>query len=412
MVRHGEKAAGLWLPLRQLPHSLRAERDAFVGRRRTLQALAQRFDAGARLVSLLGIGGGGKTRAATRYGWAWMGEYPGGVWFCDLAPARSIEGIASAVAQGLQIPLGPEDPVVQLGHAIAGRGPCLVILDNFEHLARHAEATLGRWLDRAMDARFLVTTRGVLGITGEETLALAPMQPDDAQALFLRRAEAARRDFKPGPEDAEAIATLVGLLDGLPLAIELAAARTRTLAPRALLARMSERFKLLASSGGRLDRQATLRATFDWSWGLLPTAEKAALAQLSVFEGGFTLEAAEAVIDFSALEDPPWTLDVLQALVDKASCARWAPSATTCWAACRPTPPSTWPPRGATRAAGRRRGGRPRCGTAPGLRRWTAAPRVPGEASSWTTWWWPAAAPWRVATRSRPPGPWKAPGRR
>ncbi len=317
VVRHGDKNAGLWLPLRELPHSLPAERDAFVGRRRTLQDLAQRFDAGARLVSLLGIGGGGKTRVATRYGWAWMGEYPGGVWFCDLAPARSIEGIASAVAQGLQVPLGPEDPVVQLGHAIAGRGTCLVILDNFEHLARHAEATLGRWLDRAMDARFLVTTREVLGIPGEETLALAPMQGEDAQALFMRRAEAARRDFKPGPDDAEAIATLVGLLDGLPLAIELAAARTRTLAPRALLARMSERFKLLASSGGRLDRQATLRATFDWSWGLLPTAEKSALAQLSVFEGGFTLEAAEAVIDLSALEDPPWTLDVLQALVDK-----------------------------------------------------------------------------------------------
>ncbi|KPF43979.1 hypothetical protein IP87_11735 [beta proteobacterium AAP121] len=317
VVRHGDRNAGLWLPLRELPHSLPAERDAFVGRRRTLQDLAQRFDAGARLVSLLGIGGGGKTRVATRYGWAWMGEYPGGVWFCDLAPARSIEGIASAVAQGLQVPLGPEDPTVQLGHAIAGRGTCLVILDNFEHLARHAEATLGRWLDRAMDARFLVTTREVLGIPGEETLALAPMQVDDAQALFMRRAEAARRDFKPGADDAAAISTLVGLLDGLPLAIELAAARTRTLAPRALLARMSERFKLLASSGGRLDRQATLRATFDWSWGLLPTAEKAALAQLSVFEGGFTLEAAEAVIDLSALEDPPWTLDVLQALVDK-----------------------------------------------------------------------------------------------
>ena len=317
VVKHGDKTSGLWLPLRELPHSLPAERDAFVGRRRTLLALARRFDAGARLVSVLGIGGGGKTRLATRYGWAWMGEYPGGVWFCDLAPARGVEGIASAVAQGLQVPLGQEDPIVQLGNAIAGRGACLVILDNFEHLARHAESTLGRWLDRAGEARFLVTTREVLGISGEETLALAPLAAHDAQALFTRRAEAARRDFQPGPEDQAAIATLVSLLDGLPLAIELAAARTRTLAPRALLARMSERFKLLASSGGRLDRQATLRATFDWSWGLLPTAEKAALAQLSVFEGGFTLEAAEAVIDLGHLPDPPWTLDVVQALVDK-----------------------------------------------------------------------------------------------
>ena len=313
VVRQGE----LWLPLRELRHSLPAERDAFVGRRALLQDLAARYDRGARLVSVLGIGGGGKTRLATRFGWAWMGEFPGGVWFCDLAPARTIEGLHSAVAQGLQVPLGQEDPVVQLGHAIAGRGHCLVILDNFEQLSRHAEATLGRWLDRAAQACFLVTTREVLGIAGEETLALAPLPASEAQQLFARRAAAAKRDYQPGPEDEAAVATLVKLLDGLPLAIELAAARVRTLAPRALLARMSERFKLLASSGGRQDRQATLRAAFDWSWDLLPTAEKMALAQLSVFEGGFTLEAAEAVIALSALADPPWTLDVVNALVDK-----------------------------------------------------------------------------------------------
>ena len=307
----------LWLPARAIRHTLPAERDAFVGRRSSLQALAARFDEGARLVSLLGIGGGGKTRLATRFGWSWLGAFPGGVWFCDLAPARTVEGLASAVALGLELPLGQEDPVVQIGQALAGRGRCLLILDNFEHLARWAEPTLGRWLDRAPEAAFLVTTREVLGIAGEQTLALAPLQADDAEALFHKRAAAAKRDFQPNSEDRAAIATLVHLLDGLPLAIELAAARVRTLAPRALLARMSERFKLLSSGGGRLDRQATLRATFDWSWGLLPTAEKAALAQLSVFEGGFTLEAAEAVIDLGMLDDPPWTLDVINALVDK-----------------------------------------------------------------------------------------------
>ena len=313
VVKQGE----LWLPVRELRHTLPAERDAFVGRRSTLQDLSRRFDGGARLVSLLGIGGCGKTRLATRFGWAFMGEYPGGVWFCDLAAARTLDGLVSAVAQGLQVPLSGEDPIAQLDHALSGRGVCLVILDNFEQLARHAEATLGRWLERAAEARFLVTTREVLGIAGEETLALAPLQPADAQALFMRRAAAARRDFKPTAEDEAAIAPLVKLLDGLPLAIELAAARVRTLAPRALLARMSERFKLLASSGGRHDRQATLRATFDWSWDLLPAADKAALAQLSVFEGGFTLEAAEAVIDLAALPDAPWTVDVVQSLVDK-----------------------------------------------------------------------------------------------
>ena len=142
----------LWLPARAIRHTLPAERDAFVGRRAALQALAARFDEGARLVSLLGIGGGGKTRVATRFGWSWLGDYPGGVWFCDLAAARTPEGLASAVAQGLELPLGQEDPVVQIGQALAGRGRCLVILDNFEHLARHAEATLGRWLDRAPEA--------------------------------------------------------------------------------------------------------------------------------------------------------------------------------------------------------------------------------------------------------------------
>ncbi len=316
VVRSGPQG-DLWLPAREMRHSLPAERDAFVGRRSTLQAMAQRFEDGARLVSLLGVGGSGKTRLATRFGWAWMGDFPGGVWFCDLAPARGMDGIVHAVAQGLELPLGKDDPVQQLGHAIAGRGACLVILDNFEHLARHAEATLGRWLERAGQARFLVTTREVLAITGEEALLVQPLPLADAEKLFLRRAAAAKRDFLPGPEDQAAIPELVRLLDGLPLAIELAAARVRALAPRALLARMSERFRLLASSGSRLDRQATLRATFDWSWELLSAAEKAALAQLAVFEGGFTLESAEAVIALDALADAPWTVDVVNSLVDK-----------------------------------------------------------------------------------------------
>lgn len=313
VVRQGE----LWLPARETRHSLPAERDAFIGRSSTLQELARRFDKGARLVSLLGIGGCGKTRVAMRFGWQWLGDFPGGVWFCDLAAARTVEGLVAAVAQGLDVPLATDDPVQQLGHAIAGRGDCLVVLDNFEQLARHAEPTVGRWLERAGNACFLVTTREVLGISGEEAVALAPMQDSDAQSLFLRRAASARRDFAPGADDLAAIGPLVKLLDGLPLAIELAAARVRTMAPRALLARMSERFKLLASSSSRVDRQATLRATFDWSWDLLSEGERSALAQLSVFESGFTLDAAEAVIDLYHLKNAPWTVDAVQSLVDK-----------------------------------------------------------------------------------------------
>jgi len=298
-------------------HTLPAERDDFVGREAAMQDLQRRFDQGARLVTLLAIGGCGKTRLATHFGWSRLRQMPGGVWFCDLAPARTFEGVLHAVAQGLDVPLGTDDPLVQLGHAIAGRGQCLVILDNFEQVARHAEATLGRWLERAGDARFLVTSREILGIAGEQALALAPLESGDAEVLFRRRATASRSDFDPTPEDQAAIAPLVRLLDGLPLAIELAAARVRTLTPKGLLARMNERFRVLASSGGRLDRQSTLRAAFDWSWDLLSPAEKLALAQCSVFEGGFTLEAAEAVLDFTSIADAPWAVDLVQSLVDK-----------------------------------------------------------------------------------------------
>ena len=298
-------------------HSLPAERDVFVGRREPLAELARRLDAGARLVSVLGLGGTGKTRLVTRFGWSVVGTFPGGAWFCDLSQARNLDGIVHAVAQGLDVPLGKDDPVTQLGHAIAGRGQCLVILDNFEQVATFAEETLGRWLNRASAARFLVTTREVLGLPGEEVLALAPLAPSDAATLFMRRAEAAKSGFKPSAEDVSAIGTLVKLLDGLPLAIELAAARVRVMPPRTLLLRMSERFKLLASAGGRVDRQATLRAVFDWSWDLLSPAEKPALAQLSVFEGGFTLESVEGILDLSAYDDRPWPMDALQSLVEK-----------------------------------------------------------------------------------------------
>jgi predicted ATPase/class 3 adenylate cyclase/Tfp pilus assembly protein PilF len=307
----------LWLPLREVAHGLPAERDVFVGRRAALAGLARRFEQGARLVSLLGVGGTGKTRLATRYGWTWLGDFPGGAWFCDLSSARGVDGIVLAVAQALGVPLGAGDPVQQLGHAIAGRGTCLLILDNFEQVARHAEDTLGRWLDRAPDARFLVTTREVLGLPGEQALALAPLDATEAAALFVRRAKAVKPDFAPGDDDCGAIDRLVRLLDGLPLAIELAAARVRVMSPRTLLGRMDQRFKLLAASGGRRDRQATLRATFDWSWELLSDAEKSALAQLSVFEGGFTLEAVEGVLDLSPFADGSWPVDVLQSLVDK-----------------------------------------------------------------------------------------------
>ena len=313
VVRQGD----LWRPVREVRHSVPAERDSFVGRQEPLRLLAKRFEEGARLISVLGIGGTGKTRLVTRYAWTRIGDYPGGVWFCDLSQARTLDGIFFAVAQGLDVPLGHADPVVQLAHAIAGRGECLVILDNFEQVARHAEATLGHWLERAPQARFIVTTREVLGIVGEQTFALDPLPADDATALFMHRAQAANGGFRASADDDSAISQLVEVLDGLPLAIELAAVRVRVLAPRALLARMNERFKLLGTAGGRRTRQATLRAAFDWSWDLLAPNERSALAQLSVFDAGFTLDAAEAIVDLAAFTDAAWIVDVVQSLVHK-----------------------------------------------------------------------------------------------
>ena len=222
------------------------------------------------------------------------------------------------MAQGLDLPLDRSEPVAQIGRALAGRGLCLVILDNFEQVATHAEAPVGRWMQLAPEARFIVTTREVLGITGEHAFALAPLAPAEAAALFVHRTQDVVRDRGLGSaEDAAAIAPLVDLLEGLPLAIELAAARVRVMSPRALLSRMGERFRLLAAPGRSLKRQSTLRATLDWSWDLLSPADRSALAQLSVFEGGFSLADAEAVLDLAAVAADGWAPDAVQSLVEK-----------------------------------------------------------------------------------------------
>lgn len=289
----------------QLP----AERDAFVGRAADLAALDARFAAGARLLSLLGTGGAGKTRLALRYALTRPEPWPGGAWFCDLTEARSLDGLLYAVASALDVPLG-RDPVAQLGHAIAGRGRCLLVFDNVEQVAALAPDTLGRWLDRAAEATFLVTSRERLGLPGEQIHAVEPLDEAAAIQLFLARARAVSPDLTADPDT---LSSLVRRLDGLPLAIELAAARCRMMSPRALLNRLNERFRLLASPGGRTPRHLTLRATLDWSWDLLRPEEQAALAQLSVFAGGFTLEAAEAVLEVGEARPA----EVVAALVDR-----------------------------------------------------------------------------------------------
>ena len=193
---------------------------------------------------------------------------------------------------------------------------------NFEQVSKYAAQTVGHWADKAPEARFIVTSREVLGIPGEQAIALAPMTLSEATCLFLARAAAASSDFDPGDDERSSIEALVELLDGLPLAIELAAARVRVMPPSMLVDRISERFALLSSPGGRPDLQTTLRRTLDWSWDLLPVPERTALAQLSVFEGGFSLRSAEAVVKLPHCEPAPWIVDVIQGLAEKSMLRR------------------------------------------------------------------------------------------
>ncbi|MEL6346099.1 MAG: tetratricopeptide repeat protein, partial [Myxococcota bacterium] len=299
------------------PNNLPAEMDGFIGRQSALQLLSQHLDM-SRLVTLLGTGGMGKTRLALQFARQHLSEYPGGVFFCDLSDARTLDDIVFTVGQSMGVPLKRGDPLKQLGHAIAWRGPCLLILDNFEQLTAFSAQTVERWLEKADKARFVVTSRVLLEISGERTMRLAPLDEDDAVALFVERAVSKVPGFAMSEADREAVVRLVHQLDGMPLAIELATARVKVMKPQQILSRMHQRFPLLAT--GRRNsahRQATLRATIDWSWELLEEWEKVAFAQCAVFEGGFTLEAAEAIIDLDGFADAPWPMDAVQSLVDK-----------------------------------------------------------------------------------------------
>ncbi|MEW5848088.1 MAG: protein kinase [Myxococcota bacterium] len=323
--------------------NLGPELTGFVGRAADLTALKDLFTRGERLVTLLGPGGTGKSRLATHFAYANLEQFTenagGGAWLCDLTEARDIDGVCNAVGRALDVALVSGttrgDVVSQLGQSLAARGRVLILLDNFEQVVEHGPATLGVWLKMAPRAHFLVTSRELLRLPGEVPHNLAPLPTpqagDDVAAseavqLFVERARTVRRGYALTEAEAPLVAEIVRQLDGIPLAIELAAARMGVLSAAKLLERLPRRFDLLA--GTKRDsnaRQSTLRGAIDWSWNLLQPWEQSALAQCSVFRGDFTLEAAEEVVDLSAHAEAPWVLDVVQALRDKSLLRTYEP---------------------------------------------------------------------------------------
>ncbi|MFG2768849.1 BTAD domain-containing putative transcriptional regulator [Streptomyces sp. NPDC048350] len=338
----GRDAEGLAEPGRTVgpprPGNLRARLTSFVGRGRDIAQLRDDLH-GSRLVTLLGPGGAGKTRlsqeGAERA--AGAGAWPDGVWLAELAPVTDPEAVAEAVlgavgaretvlrGAGAEELRGTDTPLGRLVEHCAPRR-LLLILDNCEHVVDAAAALADSLLARCPGVTVLATSREPLGVPGEFLRPVEPLPPESALRLLGERGAAARPGFDPG-DDPEACAEICRRLDGLPLAIELAAARLRLLTPRQIADRLDDRFRLL-TSGARtvLPRQQTLRAVVDWSWDLLDAPERAVLRRLSVFTGGCGLEAAEAVCtapvgpagEASTPAAPHVeTLDVLGSLVDK-----------------------------------------------------------------------------------------------
>ncbi|GAA3456023.1 BTAD domain-containing putative transcriptional regulator [Dactylosporangium matsuzakiense] len=305
---HAQVLRGEAEPERREPTAgnLRAALTSFVGRDTDVGAV-RALVAANRLVTLVGPGGAGKTRLAVETGRA-LGERPGvadEVWLVELAPVTDPADVIQAVwgALGLRDPAGkpgpgrrfePEDSPKRLAAALAHRR-LLLVLDNCEHVVAAAAQLAERLLGEAPHLRVLATSREPLGITGEALYSVGPLGAGAAGQLFRDRAAAVR----PGAAaDGDAVGRICRALDGLPLAIELAAARCRSLTPAHIADRLDDRFRLLTrGSRTALPRHQTLRQVVDWSWDLLSAPERAMLRRLAIFPGGATAAAAAAVCD-------------------------------------------------------------------------------------------------------------------
>ena len=306
-------------PLRSLnavANNLPAQLTSFVGRDRELGEVDQTLQ-DARLVTLIGAGGCGKTRLAVHVAAEAAERHPDGVRWVELGPVSAPRMVAYTVARTFGLVEEEDRPVIDtLCEQLAGSN-ALVILDNCEHVIEPC-AELAQALLRAAPAlRILATSREPLGVPGELTYRVPSLDDEAGIRLFMERAAQVRPGFTADGADAEAVAEICRHLDGLPLAIELAAARVRMMPPVRIAAALDDRFRLL-TGGGRtvLPRQQTLELSVAWSHDLLDKVEKALLRRLSVFAGGFTLEAAESVCA-DGVVDAYGVLEVLSRLVDK-----------------------------------------------------------------------------------------------
>ncbi|HEY2109871.1 MAG TPA: protein kinase [Candidatus Acidoferrales bacterium] len=310
------------------------QRTAFVGREKEIEAakeLLLRPD--VRLVTITGPGGIGKTRLGIEIASAVADHFPGGIHFVALSAVNDPGLLLSVIVQALGLrEAGGQSPLELLKKHLQdpSRPPMLFLLDNFEHLLQ-AAPTLADLLAMGPNLKLLVTSRAALHIYGEHEFPVPPLAVPDSRskptiddlskypavALFLQRAGAAKPDFELNEENSSAIIEICSRLDGLPLAIELAAARVKVLSVAAMRTRLASRLQLL--TGGARDlpqRQQTLRAAIDWSYDLLSPAEQKLFRRLSVFAGGSTLESVEAVCDAKADLDLD-LLDGMASMVDK-----------------------------------------------------------------------------------------------
>ncbi|MFF7843183.1 ATP-binding protein [Streptomyces ossamyceticus] len=286
-----------------------------MGRQPEVAEVRRRLDA-ARLLTLTGPGGIGKTRLALETA-AVVDDFSGGVWLVDLAPLRDGAAVARATAIALGLPdLGARSAVEQLAGYLDGRRG-LLVLDNCEHLTDACAELATALLTACPELRILATSRRMLDVTGEHVFVVPPLASADAVVLLRDRATAVDADFRIGEANESHIARLCTDLDGLPLAIEQAASRLRLLSVEQVAQRLENRFALLADDSRTAQpRQRTLRAAIDWSYELCAPAERLLWRRLSVFTGGFALDAAE---DVCAGPDLPRheILDLLDQLVSQ-----------------------------------------------------------------------------------------------